>query len=215
MISENFVWLALFLNFAATIYYVWETIKGRVKPNKVTWILWAVSPLIAFAAEVNQRVGIQSLLTFLIGFGPILIFIASFVNKRAYWKITRNDLICGALSLVGLALWYITRVGNLAIFFSITADVFASLPTVYKAYRYPETENFPAFLVGAISGLITLLTIKDWNFQTYAYPLIIFLVNSLIAIAIKFQFKRIKCISYETYSTFRNYGSLRQSIPNL
>jgi len=50
------------------------------------------------------------------------------------------DLICGILSLVGLVLWMITKVGNVAIFFSIVADGLAAVPTLVKAYKYPDTE---------------------------------------------------------------------------
>lgn len=192
MISENFIWVALLINLFGTVIYLLDTLKGRVKPNKVTWLLWTVNPLVAFAAEIHQQVGIQSLLTFAIGFGPLIIFLASFVNKKAYWKITRADIACGLLSLIGLSLWYLTRVGNLAIVFSLIADAFAALPTLYKAYKNPDTENSFAYLTAAISGIITLLTIRYWNFETYAFPVYIFLINFLIALAIKFQFRKIR-----------------------
>ena len=188
MISENFIWLALLINLFGTVIYLLDTLKGKVKPNKVTWILWSVNPLIAFAAEIHQQVGIQSLLTFMIGFGPLVIFLASFVNKRAYWQITKADVACGLLSLIGLSLWYFTKVGNLAIVFSIVADAFAALPTLYKSYYHPKTENSFAYFTAAVSGVITLLTIRYWNFETYAFTAYIFLINLLIVIAIKFQF---------------------------
>jgi hypothetical protein len=192
MISENFVWLALLISTLGAGIYLFDTLKGRVKPNKVTWILWAINPLIAFAAEAHQLVGIQSLFTFMIGFTPLIIFFASFVNKKAYWKITRPDVICGLFSILGLSLWYFTKVGNLAIVFSIVADAFAALPTLYKSYKNPETENSFAYLTASISGLITVLTIRYWNFETYAFPAYIFLINILIILAIKLQFGKKK-----------------------
>ena len=195
MLSENFIWVALLINFFGTIIYLLGTLKGKVKPNKVTWLLWAINPLIAFAAEIHQQVGIQSWLTFSIGFGPLLIFLASFVNKKAYWKITKADIICGLFSILGLSLWYLTRVGNLVIVFSIIADAFAALPTLYKAYHHPKTENFWSFLTASISGGITIFTIRYWNFETYAFPIYIFLINFLIAFAIKFQFNKTKSLT--------------------
>lgn len=198
MISENFVWLALLITVFGCGFYFLDTIRGKVKPNKVTWILWAINPLIAFAAEAHQLVGIQSLFTFMIGFTPLIIFFASFVNKKAYWKITRPDIICGLFSILGLSLWYFTKVGNLAIVFSIVADAFAALPTLYKSYKNPETENSFAYLTASISGLITVLTIRHWNFETYAFPAYIFLINILIILAIKIQFmkKKVQAATY-------------------
>ena len=94
MLDEKWVILGAVLNFSGTATYLIETLKGKVKPNKMTWLLWALAPLVAFSAEISQGVGLQSLLTFMVGFGPLLIFIASFINKEAYWKISRLDYFC-------------------------------------------------------------------------------------------------------------------------
>lgn len=86
----------------------------------------------------------------MVGFNPLLIFLASFVNKKAYWEISKLDLSCGALAIAGLVLWLITGTGNLAIFFSILADGIAAIPTVIKSYHKPETENPNVFLGSGI-----------------------------------------------------------------
>lgn len=61
MLDANFVFAGLFLNIIGAFSYFLDTIKGKVKPNKVTWLLWALIPLIAFAAEVKQGVGLAHL----------------------------------------------------------------------------------------------------------------------------------------------------------
>lgn len=123
----------------------------------------------------------------MVGFIPLVIFIASFVNKKAYWEIGKLDIICGVLSLAGLSLWYFTGTGNIAIFFSIMADGLAALPTVIKSYKFPETENYLLYFTNAISAGITLLTIKVWSFETFGFSLFIFLLTLLLAILIKFK----------------------------
>lgn len=57
MIDEKFVFLAVILNFLGSLSYLIATIKGEVKLNKVTWFIWALAPLIAFAAEISLGVG--------------------------------------------------------------------------------------------------------------------------------------------------------------
>ena len=191
MINENFIYLGLLLNSIASIDYIIDTVKGKVKPNRVTFFLWALAPFIAFASEVKQGVGIQSLLAFVVGFWPLLTLLASFVNKKAVWKITRFDIICGLLSTIGLILWLITKVGNIAIIFSIVADGLAALPTIKKSYFFPESENGRIYSSGAVYAGITLLTIKIWNFPHYAFPMYLFLVNILLATLIQFDFKKL------------------------
>lgn len=187
MIDERFVFLAVAFNFFGSLSYLIDTVKGKIKPNKVTWFLWALAPLVAFAAQISQGVGLSSLLTFMVGFGPLLVFIGSFVNKKAQWKITNFDLICGALSILGLLLWGITRVGNIAILFAILADGLAAIPTLVKSYQAPETENYKVFLLAMIAALITLLTIKQWDFAHFAFPLYIFSICFIFVLLIKFK----------------------------
>lgn len=191
MLNENFVILGFAIGSLGAIKYLVETIQGSVKPNKVTYLLWAIAPLIAFAAEIKQGVGIQSLLTFSVGFFPLLIFLASFVNKKAEWKLGIFDFTCGALSLAGLLLWYITQVGNIAIIFALIADGLASLPTVIKTYYYPETEYSWAYLAAAVAGMLTLLTINTWNLAHYGFPISVLITNLIIFSLAQFKVRKI------------------------
>lgn len=190
MLHPNFVILGAIIFFLGSIGYVLDTVKGKVKPNKVTWFIWSLAPLIAFAAQINQGIGMEALLTFMIGFVPVIVFVASFINKKSYWKIERLDLICGSLSITGLILWQITKVGNIAIFFSLVADFLALLPTLVKSYRQPETENYLLYFGNSIFALLTILTIKDWNFANYAFPLYIFVATLLLTVLIRFKIGR-------------------------
>ena len=187
MINSNFVIIGVILQVLGSWSYFLDTIKGRVKPNKVSWLLWSIAPLIAFAAMIKQGVGITTLATFVVGFVPLVIFIASFVNKEAKWEIGKLDIICGLLSVAGLSLWLITKVGNIAIFFSIVADGLAAVPTIVKSYRYPETENSTVFFFGVINSVIALLALSKWNFQSYGFPLYLLFLNFILTGLIKFK----------------------------
>jgi hypothetical protein len=187
MLHENFVILGAIIGFLGGVSYVIDTLKGKTKPNRVSWFIWALAPMLAFSAEISKGVGIHSLMTFMVGFTPLLIFIASFVNSNAEWKLTKLDIACGILSIIGLIIWLILKEGNIGIFFAILADGLAGIPTIVKSYKFPETENYIGFLTAAISAAITLLTIKIWDFAHYGFPIYIFLICALLVILIKFK----------------------------
>ncbi len=187
MLPSYFVIIGTVIGSVGALWYLIDTIRGNVKPNRVSFLLWSVAPLIAFAAQIQKGVGIQSLMTFSVGFFPLLIFIASFVNKKAEWKLTRFDLTCGAVSLLGLVLWLITKEGNVAILLSIAADGLAAVPTIVKAYHHPETEIGWPWLTAAMNGLLTLLTVSDWTLAHYGFPLYILLVNLIIYVLVQFK----------------------------
>ena len=119
-------------------------------------------------------------MTLVVGINPLLVFLASFINKNAYWKIEKIDYFYGALSIIGIIAWKITGEGNIAIVFSILADAFASVPTVIKAFKNPETENPIIFLCSGINALITLLTIKEWTFAHYAFPTYFIIISTIL-----------------------------------
>src|SRR5436305_1374310 len=187
MINQNFVIVGAIIAAVGSLSYLIDTLKGRVKPNRVSFLLWSLAPLIAFFAEVKQGVGIQALMTFIVGFLPLTIFIASFVNKKAVWNLTGFDLMCGALSIIGLVLWYITKSGNIAIIFSILADGLAALPTVVKSFKFPETESGWPYFTSTISAVITLLTVKYWNLANVGFPIYIGVVTLVIAVLVQFK----------------------------
>lgn len=184
MLPEYFVIIGVAINAIGGLSYFVDTIRGKVQPNRVTWALWALAPMIAVLAQVDQGVGAQALLTFSVGFLPLMTLIASFFNKKSFWEIHRFDIICGILSLLGLTLWLVTRVGNIAIFFSIVADLLAAIPTYRKCFYHPETESFRAFFMNVIGSGLTLLAMRTWSFANSAFAIYFFLSSVLIAFLI-------------------------------
>lgn len=189
MLDEKFVIVGTLIGSAGAFSYLWSTIKGRVRPNKVSFLLWSIAPMIAFIAQVRQGVGLEALMTFSTGFLPLLTFIASFVNKQAAWKITRFDVVCGGLSVMGLILWMITKVGTIAIAFSIVADCLAAMPTLAKAYNHPETEIAWPWLATCVGVILTLATLSEWTFANSGFIIYIFVVDILIYSCVKFGMK--------------------------
>jgi hypothetical protein len=187
MLPSYFAIIGTAIGGIGSLIYIIETLKGEIKPNRVSFIMWSIAPFIAFAAQIKQGVGMESLMTFSTGFFPLCIFLSSFVNKKAQWKLTRFDMTCGALSILGLILWLITQVGNVAIFFSILADGLAAVPTIVKAYRHPETEASWPWLATSIGVVVTLLTLSEFTFANSAFIIYIFIVTFIIFALVQFQ----------------------------
>jgi hypothetical protein len=183
MIDPRFAIVGALIILTGNAAYAWDTVRGNTQPNRVTWMLWALAPLIAFAAEVTQGVGLNSVLALTVGLGPLIVVVASFLDPKAYARVTPFDAGCGVLSVVALGAWAATGSGNVAILLSILADFLAAVPTIRKAYRQPHTEHAVAFLAGVAGAGITLLTIKpeDWGFASAAFPAYILLDSALIA----------------------------------
>ena len=173
MIDVHFVILGAVITSVGLVAYIRDTLRGVTQPNRVTWLLWALAPLLAFAVEIHEGVGLQALMTFTVGFGPLLVFIASFRSAGAVWEIRPLDYVCGALSLGGLGVWLATRHGTVALVASILADALAAVPTLRKSLWRPDTETLWAYVTGAVNAGITLLTITRYTTAVAAFPIYI------------------------------------------
>ncbi|MEZ5069529.1 MAG: hypothetical protein R2751_00830 [Bacteroidales bacterium] len=187
MIPEYFAIIGAIIGSLGGFFYLRETVLGRAKPNRVTWLLWGLFPMIAFTAQRVQGVAEVSWTTFAAGFTPLIVVLVSFFNRKAYWKTERKDYVLMAAAIAGIVLWAFTRNPNLAIFFSLTADVFASLPTFLKAWRHPETESGTAYGISAVGFGIGMLALPAFTFENAAFLTYVFLLNAVLAV---FAFRR-------------------------
>lgn len=181
MLGTLFIVVAIMLRLAAGADYLIATVKGRVTPNPVTWLFWGLAPMIAFAAQADNGLEPSSWVTFILGLGPLLIFaIAVTKNKKQRWKLGLSDMLCGASAALGLILWQITSDPLLALTFGIVADILGGLPTLYKSYRFPETEKALPYFLSLLSMVMTMLSLAHWDYINAGFPVYIFCINMVL-----------------------------------
>jgi hypothetical protein len=163
--------------------YIKDTLKGTTKPNRVSWLLWSVTPLIATAAALADGVRWAVLPVFMSGFGPLLVFIISFVNKKSYWKLGKFDYLCGFFSVLALVLWGITKEPVIAIIFSIVSDGFAAAPTLVKIWESPESESKGPYATGLFNSMTSFAAVKTWNFSSFGFAAYLTIMNVALVMA--------------------------------
>jgi hypothetical protein len=181
---EYLVFAAAAATLLAAFVYIRSMFRGGAKPNQITWLMWAVAPLIATTAALSNGVGWSVLPVFMAGFSPLLIFTASFLTQKAYWKLSRFDYVCGILSALALLLWYVTKDPNVAIVFAIASDGLATIPTLAKAWRHPETESVWPYITGVFGASSSLAAATLWTFSEYAFPAYLLMANAMVLLAI-------------------------------
>ncbi len=128
-----------------------------------------------------------SAMTLSVAVGPLMVLLASFVNKQSVWRITKRDYVCGAISLSGLLLWLFLRSAPLAIFIAIAAELFGFFPTLIKSWQHPESESYASALAAVTNAGITLLTITVWDVKHAAFSLYIFTAMMLMTVLVKYR----------------------------
>jgi hypothetical protein len=180
--SQYLVLIGAIVNVLGTSTYVWQTVRGKTKPNRMTFLLWSTAPFIGAIAAFASGVTWPAVTVLVAALCPFSILLASFANRNAYWRLTTLDYVCGALSLVALGSWYATDQPVLAIAFAILSDAFATAPTLVKAWRYPETESALSYFGSAFSALMGIVAARSWTFSAVAFPVYLFLAMGLTGI---------------------------------
>ncbi|MCL5667380.1 MAG: hypothetical protein M1383_06445 [Patescibacteria group bacterium] len=183
--SHWLVIISALISLAGSFAYIRNTLKGKTKPNRVSWSLWALAPLIGTGAALSAHADIWATSrTFLAGLIPLMVLLASFLNPQSYWKITKFDMLCGVFSLLAIVVWVFINSSQLAILLAATGDGFAALPTLRKAWKYPETETGLTYAAGLIAVLLVLPSIPRWNIQNSAFQIYLLAINSLLIFAV-------------------------------
>ncbi len=184
MLDPRFVFLAAGLSAIGATSYVRDTLRGTTSPHRVTWGLWALEGILAFIVEVQQHVGLASIMTLALGFAPLVVVITSFKNSHAVWQIDRVDVVCGVVSLAGLVFWAVINEPTFALVSFVAADFIAALPTYRKSWHQPETETPRMFVLGSLNTGITLLTLKHFTTAGALFPGVIMITDCILSVLI-------------------------------
>ncbi len=180
---QYLVLLGAAASLVGVVAYARDTARGETQPNRVTWLLWAIAPLIGSAAAVASGVRWAALPTFMAGFGPLIVLAASFANPKAYWKLGPFDYLCGLCSILALGLWALTNNSTIAIVFAILSDAFAAAPTFVKSWYQPKSESRTAYFGALINQLTVFAAARTGSFSELGFSMYLLAMNlSLLAV---------------------------------
>ena len=165
--------------------YFRDTLAGRTKPNRVSWFLWALAPLVSLGAAFSVDADIWASVRVLVGgVVPGVIFLGSFFNRKSYWKLTWFDWFCGGLSLTALLFWQLASSPLIAVLLATAANTFASIPTFIKAWNFPETETRLTFITSFLSAVLIIPAIPVWNIANSAFQIGLMLTTGALLVAV-------------------------------
>ena len=173
--------LSLIFNLIGYVPYYRDIFRGKVKPQRITWSLWAVLTFIASVNQIRNGGGWSTvfvLSTFLLVFG---VFILSF-TKGLGGGSTQDKL---SLVVAGLLfIWWIYSKDSIySTYIVIAIDSIGALLTAQKAYKEPETEAYLQWVTSGISAMLGILAIESYSTILLAYPLYVVIGNSVIVLA--------------------------------
>ena len=175
--------LAAVLSACAYVPYIADTITGRTRPQRASWLIWSVLGSIAVASQIAE--GASSPLWFaVVQVGATIVIFALSTRRGSGTYLTRSDGVVLAIAGLGLILWWVTDRAAYALAITISISLIGGLPTALKAYKDPETETLSTWLLSMVASLFALLAVGSFDLVLLAYPLYVLTLYAVFVSAI-------------------------------
>ncbi len=176
--KETFAITAALFAVAGNLPYLWEIIKGRVKPHPYSWLVWSVISGIIFFGQVQKGAGVGAIPTAASELFTIIIFLFSL--KYGFKHITKTDTVFLALALAGVIPWILTKDPTFSVVVAVAIDLVAFAPTLRKTWQYPKTEMPVLYGANVLRHILALCSLQSYNIATMLHSLAMLVTNSIM-----------------------------------
>lgn len=180
--------IACIIGTACFIPYIADIYKRKTTPHIYTWFIWTTLQVIGVIAMLKNGAGfgVLALTT-----GSVLCGYTTILSLKYGTKnINSFDLICLIGALGSIVVYVVMKDPLFSIILISAIDFVGSLPTLRKAYTEPYSETVSMFAIFSVSGIFTMLAIKEYSVVTTLYPLTLIGINVLVTVIILFQRRR-------------------------
>lgn len=174
--------LSAVITISAVIPYIRDILKGKTKPNIVSWLTWTLLTGLATAALISANEYRAAFFTGAAGIATALVVILGL--RHGYVKYTKFDVMCQLAAVVGLILWQIFNTPLIAVYAALTIDLIGALPTFKHSWQKPFEETWTTFAWSGFAALIALFAFESYSWTNLSYPVYIMLVNILMSATI-------------------------------
>lgn len=161
--------VALILGLFQYFPYIWDVLKNKTKPHAFSWFAWSLPTIIVFFAQMADDGGPGVWATGLTAFLCTVIFVLSLFKGEK--DIRFLDWLSFAFSLVGIALWFVTKNPLWAVILTTAVDLIGFIPTIRKSILKPGEETQSTYFIGGLKWVFSVAALSNLSLITLIYPI--------------------------------------------
>ena len=179
MITENIqhffwiIWISLIIPWQ--FFYIRSIIQWKTKPHLYTSLIFFIIMMIWWIIQFSNWWWLWAWVTLTTSILQWTHFILAL--KYGYSWITKFDTYILILALSCIPVYLFSENQYISLILVITIDILAFIPTFRKTISEPFSENLTSWQIWNIKSFLGILSLKNVNFLTLAYPLILFFVS--------------------------------------
>ena len=169
---------SLIVSVAAIVPYIKETLEGKVKPERISWLLWTLLGGTYFFSAVFSDGA--KLFTFGELIGPVIILLLSI--KYGVGGKSRFDKYSLAAALIAFILLFVLDGVLISLLLALIIDGIGATLTIRKLLIDPASESRSFWALAAIAATLALLSLKTYNLETILFPIYVIILSGFIVI---------------------------------
>ena len=166
----------------SAVPYVRDILKGRSRPNVVSWVTWCLLAGIATAAEIDAHEYATAVFS-----GALVVQAASILLlglRYGYAKYTKLDVVCQIGAIIGIVLWQIFNSPLIGVLASVIIDFIAAVPTLHHSWVSPREETWQTYALSNAASVLTIFALSSFNWVSLTYPIYIVLIDTILPLII-------------------------------
>jgi hypothetical protein len=183
VIKIALVTVASLLALIGNIPYLFDVIKGKVKPHPYTWFIWTLVSCVVFFGQLAKGAGLAAIPTLASEIFTVIIFLFSL--KYGFKNPPRSDNYFLILATMGLIPWFLTKDPTWSVITVVAIDLIAFIPTLHKTYCHPKSEAPLLYGSNVLRHGLILSTLSAYNIATMLHSIAMIVTNSIMVIFIK------------------------------
>lgn len=178
--KEFFAVSALVVSLAANVPYIVEIVKGKVRPERISWLLWTILGGVYFFSTIVD----EGATLFTLGevIAPVIIFVLSI--KYGVGGKSRFDLVSLTIAMVALVLLFILEGALISLLLALFIDAIGILLTVRKLRLDPTSESRTFWAMAGVAGVLALLSLQTYSLVAVLFPLYVVIISMIIVLEI-------------------------------
>ena len=172
--------LSVAIAIAAAAIYVYQTLRGEVRPHPLSWFVFGVLSGVGYwvqrdegAAQGSWALLAMTLICFL--------FVAASV-ARGERSFSKPEWAFVAASAAAFVLYLSTREANVAAALITLIDALGYGPTFVRGWSEPNKDSVASFALNAAKFVPSLMAMDPITFATSFYPATLLVLNTAVSV---------------------------------
>jgi hypothetical protein len=171
--------LSVALAIIAAIIYVFQTLRGDVRPHPLSWFLFGILSATGYWVQRDQGAhqGSWTLLAMTI---ICFVFVAASVarGERSFSRQEWSFAVAGGAVFV---LYLFTREPNVAAALTTIVDALGYAPTFVRGWSHPRKDSVTSFALNGVKFVPSLMAMDPISFATSFYPATLLVLNTAVS----------------------------------